>query len=97
MTHYKPIAITKLGEVAGVCLSKCLTVKLIKWKMKISDLLDFFKVLEFLFGNTETREKSLFLLKKALLTARAEKPLICYPTGKNSLKKTRLIYAIRSG
>lgn len=61
-----------------------------------NNLLDFFKVLEFLFGDTGTREESLFLLKKALLTARAEKPLICYPTDKNSLKKTRLIYALRS-
>lgn len=30
--------------------------------MKMSDLLDFSKVLEFLFGDTETREESLFLL-----------------------------------
>lgn len=38
----------------------------------MSDLLDFFKVLEFLFGDTETREESLFLLWKAFLTARTD-------------------------
>lgn len=59
MIHCESITIAELGEVTAVCLFKFVTAKLSKWRVKMSDLLDFFSNgLEFLFSDPRQGKKA---------------------------------------